>query len=51
MYWLHWLSSSVSSVGVGGSGLVTWNGVFSDVWGVNAVSWLLSSLDSSTGTM
>jgi len=27
VYWSDWLSSSVSSVGVGGLGLVTWSGV------------------------
>jgi len=38
-------------VGVGGLGLVTWSRVFSGVWGVDAVSWLLLLLDSSTGMM
>ena len=44
VYCSDWLSSSVSSMGVEGSGLVTWSGMFSVSAVVVAVSLLLLSL-------
>jgi len=50
VYCLDWLSSSVSLIGVGGSGLVTWSGTSSGSWGVTAVSLLLLLLVALMGT-
>ena len=41
VYCSDWLLSSVSLMGVRGSGLVTWSGVSSGSWGVTAVLLLL----------
>ena len=50
MYCSDGLSSSVSSIGVRGSGLVTWSGTSSGPWDVTAVSLLLLSLVALMGT-
>ena len=49
VYCLDWLSSSVSSAGVRGSGLVMWSGTFYVSAAVVVVSLLLLSLVVLTG--